>query len=358
MLFIGLLAIQFPLGQPATASPTRMSRVVQSSAYSVGVTRCTFVDHTRSVPNFDTSPPSTLANVRRLVTEIRYPTLAPQVGVVETPGAQPAQQAGGFPMIVFAHGYDVTPDTYARLLDRWVKAGFIVAAPFFPDENKVEVAAQHGVNTEDDLWNEPADLAFVTRQILAASATPSPGCPVVSGLVRASALALAGHSDGATVVGMLSYAHGKDPYGVSYQTLRAGLDFRATIVMSGQEDGVDPYAPPAANPALLVIQSAADQCNLLARALKFYANIHQTNKWFLELRTAHHLPPFNGVDVRAFNVVVKASIRFLQITLGGSTPASGLVAYGNVNPPIARMFYGPVTPAVVVPATLVSCGPN
>jgi predicted dienelactone hydrolase len=261
-------------------------------------------------------------------------------------------------MIVFAHGYDVTPDTYAPLLDAWVKAGFVVAAPFFPDEDKAGVAAQHKVNTEDDLWNEPADLAFVTHQLLGASASLAPHCPLVQGMVNASQLALAGHSDGATVAGMLSFARGKDPYGKSYHQLRSGLDFRATIVMSGRRDGVDPYVVLAPNPALLVIQSAADQCNLAYYALNLYRAVHLTNKWFLELRTAHHLPPFDGVDVPAFKVVASTTIRFLQIALEGATPASNLIAYGAANPPVASMFHGGNGPVLVPPAPLVSCGPN
>ena len=114
-------------------------------------------------------------------------------------------------MIVFAHGYDVTPDTYAPLLDAWARAGFVVVAPFFPDEKASAVAAQHEANTEGDLANEPADLVFVTSQVLAASAQRRPGCPILHGLIRPSQVALAGHSDGGDAVAMLAFDHGKDP---------------------------------------------------------------------------------------------------------------------------------------------------
>ncbi|NNN09190.1 MAG: chlorophyllase, partial [Acidimicrobiaceae bacterium] len=46
-------------------------------------------------------------------------------------------------MIVFAHGYDVSPDIYSALLNSWVRAGFVVVAPFFPDEKASAVIAQH-----------------------------------------------------------------------------------------------------------------------------------------------------------------------------------------------------------------------
>jgi hypothetical protein len=351
--------MQILSSQLASASQGPRRVASRTVAYSVGLTRCTFVDRTRGVLDYETTKPTTLSNVRTLVTEIRYPTVSPVRGAIESSGAKPAQRGSGYPMIVFAHGYDVTPDTYARLIDAWVKAGFVVAAPFFPDENENEVTAQHDANTEDDLVNEPADLAFVTRRLLDASAKRSPSCPLVLGLIHASELALAGHSDGATVVGMLSYAHGNDPQGESYQELRVGLDYRATVVMSGAEDGVDPYAPLAPNPALLVIQSAADQCNPAREAVKLYSDIHQAEKWFLELRTAHHLPPFDGVDLPAFNVVTRTSTRFFEIMLEGAKPLSGLGAYGYRVPSVAQMFQGGSGPAMPnAPSEPVSCGRN
>jgi hypothetical protein len=345
------------LAGPGTgASGASRSHLAGVAGYSVGITRCTFVDATRSTPDYDTSPPSKGSATRTLVTEIRYPTLQGETGATESPNAVPVEKAGGFPMIVFAHGYDVTPDTYAPLLDAWVRAGFVVAAPFFPDEDRSGVAAQHGVNTEEDLWNEPADLTFVTRQILAASSVASARCPVVLGLIRASELALAGHSDGATVVAMLSYARGRDPYGRTFQQLRAGLDFRATIVLSGQENEVDPYGPLSPDPSLLLVQSVADQCNAFHNGVQLYAAIHQANKWFLELRTAHHLPPFDGVDVPAFDVVTHATIRFLQIAVQGAGPSGGLVDYGDVNPSVAVMFHGGHGPVIAAPTTVLACG--
>ncbi len=207
--------------------------------------------------------------------------------------------------------------------------------------------------------NEPADLSFVTHQILEDAATHSGACPLVHGLVRASALGLAGHSDGAEVVGMLAYANGRDPQGTSYRALRAGLAYRAAVVLSGQPDGIDPYRSPAHSPALLMVQSAADQCLAPQNALALYDALHQRDKWFLELRHAHHLPPFDGVDAPAFTVVARASTRFLEVTLEGARPATGLAAYGNTDPSVARMFAGSGVPAIRdVSNPSLPCGPN
>ena len=353
------LGVSFLLTFPAGASQSLAVQQTPPPPFGVGLARCTFVDHSRDVLNYSTSPPSILSRKRTLVTDIRYPTEFVAGQPTQVNGAKPAARSGGYPMIVFAHGYDVTPETYAPLLDAWVRAGFIVAAPFFPDENKFAVVAQHGANTEDDLRNEPADLTFVTRSILQASANQSSGCHLMDGLVNASELGLAGHSDGATVVGLLALARGDDPQGVSYASLRAGLDYRAIVIMSGQEDDSQHYASAASDPALFVIQSAADQCNPIRNAVKLYDNIAQTNKWFLELHSAHHLPPFDGVDVPAFRVVASTSTRLFRIELLGATPSLGLVAYGNQNPPVAEMFQGDPGPTLRnAPNLPESCGPN
>jgi predicted dienelactone hydrolase len=354
-----IVTASFFVTSPANAGHSLAVQPTSSAPFGVGVARCTFVDHTRNVLNYSTTPTSVLSNQRKLVTEIRYPTLSMQGEPNPINGAEPVAKIGGYPMIVFAHGYDVTPETFAPLLDAWVRAGFVVAAPFFPDENSFAVAAQHGANTENDIRNEPADMTFVTRALLLASAGQSSGCPVANGLVNASELGLAGHSDGATAVALLAFARGNNLQVVSYASLRAGLDYRAVVVMSGQEDGAQGYAAPASHPAFLDIQSAADQCNPIRNGVKLYVDIHQSNKWFLELHSAHHLPPFDGVDAPAFRVVASTSTRFFRIALQGATLVPGLVAYGDQNPPVAEMFEGDPGPSLRHAPNLPElCSPN
>jgi pimeloyl-ACP methyl ester carboxylesterase len=262
-------------------------------------------------------------------------------------------------MIVFAHGYDVTPDTYAPLLDAWVRAGFVVVAPFFPDENASAVAAQPHANTEDDLANEPADLAYVTRSVLSASAAETSNCPAAIGLVEPTEIALAGHSDGAVAAGMLAYDHGVDPQGINFANLRSGIDFRAVIILSGAEETTQSYATEATRPDLLVVQSRLDQCNPFRDGVQLYDNIHQSNKWFLQLQTAHHLPPFDGVDKSAFSVASSTTLRFLQMSLEDVSPSPSLLALGNQRPAIARMYSGVNGPAPEnAPKVKENCGPN
>jgi hypothetical protein len=324
---------------------------------AVGISACTFVDPTRGVLDYSTTPATLRSHHRTLLTEIRYPSASPSSSATPIPQARSLARRGGYPMIVFAHGYDVTPDTYAALLDAWVRAGFVVVAPFFPDEKASAVTAQHGANTEGDLTNEPADLVFVTSQVLAASARLRPGCPILHGLIRSSQVALAGHSDGGDAVAMLAYDHGEDPQGVPFAKLHTSIDYQAVIVMAGAVASAQKYASEVGHPSLLMIQSAADTCNPIRQGAELYRDIRQPNKWFLELTTAHHLPPFDGVDQSAFGEVVAVSTRFLESSLHVAIPTPGLMTYANRNPSVARMYDSQMGPLLQgVPTLAEECG--
>lgn len=355
-LVVAYVAIQMtPINVVAGASSNFQSPVL----YNVGLARCTFVDHSRGVENFATTPISIWRRTRRLVTEIRYPVVLGSSPSGEIPNAAPTRIDGGFPTVIFAHGYDVTPDTYAALFDAWVRAGFVVVAPWFPDENAVAVAQQRGANTEGDLSNEPGDLAFVTNAAILASTTFSAGCPILYHLLNGSELALAGHSDGATAVGMLTYDHGLDPQGRNFADLRLGLNYRAIMIFSGSEDSSQAFATPAARPSLLLVHSLGDTCNPIRNGLRLYQGVHQSNKWFLELRTAHHLPPFDGSDHAAFLVVSATSVLFLQNALESPASPNDLTAYANQEPSVATMFHAnPGPPLPTTKTTPLRCGPN
>ena len=353
------LAASFVLAPPVGAVTGHSQSSTPAPRYGVGIARCTFVDHSRGVLNYSSTPYRVSSTSRTLVTEIRYPAQYYAGGPTETVGAAPVARSGGYPTVVFAHGYDVTPDTYAALLDAWVRAGFVVVAPTFPDESASAVAAQHGTNTERDIVNEPGDLAFVTSAVLGASANETSICPVAFGLVDPTAIALAGHSDGADAVGMLAYGHGDDPQGVNYASLRTGIAYRAVIVLSGAEDTYQSYATEASRPNLLVVQSREDQCNPWRDAVQLYRGIHQSNKWFLELLTAHHLPPFDDRDAAAFDVVRTTTVRFLQMSLQGITSSISLGALGNQRPAVARMYFSANGPSMINVAPVSEmCGPN
>ena len=60
---------------------------------------------------------------------------------------------GTFPVVVFGHGLTGEPAEYAVLLRDWSSAGFVVAAPAFPDTSGA--SADFSIF---DVPNQPADL--------------------------------------------------------------------------------------------------------------------------------------------------------------------------------------------------------
>jgi hypothetical protein len=287
-----------------------------------------FVDTSRPTLDYGKSPPAILSHHRNLVVEIRYPVM-PGGATMEVPLAPPAAQFGPFPVIVFAHGYAVMPDTYDPLLDTWVRNGFVVAAPVFPVTNYYEWSRQGGHTApEGDVGNQPGDLAFVVRKLF--SLAKSGWFAHVLDMRR---LALAGHSDGATTVAGLAFAS-------YYRRVWHAMPThpRALVILSGAEfDGAGAYLPPAhSGLALLVVQSDADHCDLPANDTRLYGAVADglVEHYFLELHGADHIAPFVGVEPWA-TVVERVTTYFLRLALRDQTAVghlsrSGLVAAGDM----------------------------
>jgi dienelactone hydrolase len=206
--------------------------------FAVGVRMLRLVDHSRTIrlPHGRTLP-------RTLVTYVRYPaTGAPATGDVSD--ARPALASGPFGLVVFAHGYAVTPAIYARLLDSWARAGYVVAAPVFPLEN----ANAPGGPERSDLGNEPRDVAFVISRIEAESDDPA---SPLAGLVDPHRVAVTGQSDGGEVALAAAYSErDRDPR----------ID--AAMVLSGAEmTGVGGFVFHRGEPPLLAVQGTADTSN-------------------------------------------------------------------------------------------------
>jgi dienelactone hydrolase len=332
------------------STPTVAKRVAPVH-YSVGIVRCTFVDQSRSTKNYGTGA---ITPGRTLVTEIRYPTISPAPGATETASAHPARRHGPFPLVIFAHGYDLTPDTYRNLLDVWVKAGFVVAAPLFPDTNQASVDALGKVFApEADDANQPGDVAFVVNRALADATAAQSGCPILDGLVRPGGAAITGQSDGAVTVGALAYA-------AAYQV--PGTPIRAVISLSGgtypaPSGKPTPYASVAGGPPLLVTQSASDTCNPPENSIALYNAVAQRDKWFLDIDHANHLPPYTGslsAQLPAFDVVATVTKTFLTDVFSGKAITHKFLTLGNLHPTIAHLTTGasPTLPTLsMVPST-------
>lgn len=332
-------AVTSPPSTTTSSTSTTTTTTLPPRPTGVGLARCTFVDTTRTT--FDYATGATLPS-RTLLTEIRYPTASTggTDGAGEVLGATPFPRTGGYPTIFFAPGYDVTPDVYAPLLDTWVRAGFVVVAPSFPDTNPTAVAAARVGDAEDDVVNQPGDLAFVIRSSLSASEGTAPGCAVLHGLVAPGQVGVAGQSDGGDTVAMFSYATAGSGSGAG-----AGLPVRAAAVLSGSEWAGATYGAPVGAPPLLVVQSATDRCNPPQQSVQLYDAVPLADKWFLALSDADHLGPYDGEDATAFQDVAAVTTRFFRLELGGTTPTVAALTNGETLPG-ATLTTGPAAPAL------------
>ena len=251
----------------------------------------TYVDSTRSM-----SLRSGAREPRRLVTRVLVPA-APTGERVPGP----------FPLIVFGHGFALSPQTYWSLLTAWARAGYIVAAPVFPLEN----SATPGGPTQVDLSNQPGDMAFIITRLLEATAA---GRPPLGGLIDANRIAVAGHSDGGDSALALAEGPNRD-HRVSAALIMAGAELPGV--------GLDGGGPP-----LLAIQGTADPVNAPAATDAFFGALGRP-KYLVRLLGASHIPPYSSQQPQ-LSVVQRVTLAFLDRYLkGGRSAADALSRAGN-----------------------------
>jgi len=341
---IGLVSLAGGGSGPSKTTTTHRSTtstsLTPSGTVGIGLRTVIWTDTNPRAGGVFNPAPGGSAGPRRLVTEIWYPSTGASKTVPKV-GAKPDYGAGPFPVVVFAHGFDTLPATYAPLLRSWVNAGFLVVAPLFPDENANEITSLGTATTtqleeaESDIVNEPYDIAYVVGQVESGAAgVASSGAGWLKGLAAPGKYALAGHSDGAQAVAALVYSQvATRAYASTYAAL-ATRPF-AVVILSGSElSGT--YAPPASPPSLLFVQSALDQCNLPQNAgLLFHDS---GGGFFLKLLGAHHFAPYVGLGPAA-PLVESVTTAFLKAALAG-TPTLSELASAVTSPRIAAL-YGP-----------------
>jgi|SRR5579862_1040911 len=228
----------------------------------------TFVEHGHTIeaPGGSRAP-------RQVRTVVRFPTAS-----------------GPHPLIVFAHGFGLTPGTYAALLNAWTQAGYVVAAPIFPLTN---THAPDGPN-ESDLINQPRDVSFVISKLVSLSSRDH---GVLAGKIQAARIAVAGQSDG-----------GVTALAVAYDSRFRDHRIRAAIIMSGARlGGMGPF--PRRGPPLLAIQGTADTTNAPARTAAYFS-LAPKPKYLLWLIGAAHLPPYTSEQPQ-LSVVEQTTLAFL-----------------------------------------------
>ncbi len=254
-----------PSGAQVTASPpTRCEHGCGARRITIEVIHLALVDRTRPL----VEDGRVLAPARALPTVVWRPN-----------------GGGPFPLVVFVHGYDITPLAYARFCRSLARAGFVVAAPSFPLEDPTR---GFGV-TRSDLPNEAVDVSFVVDALYRS--------PLRSSL--AQEVAVVGHSDGADVALMVGYElHLFDP--------------RVRAIVA---DAPDPIDRPIRNggPPLLLIQGDADPVVPYASSQEVFAELRVPTA-YVTLLGAGHLPPIQGGT--RWTASLDASVRlFLDCTL-------------------------------------------
>jgi fermentation-respiration switch protein FrsA (DUF1100 family) len=276
---LGLLVIA--IGVVATACvpppPPELPPLTVLVTHPVATTQITWTDTSRATPALDAYPGSP---ARVLPTTLWYPS---------------DRQNGPYPLVMFVHGFGVTPSTYAALLSRIAAAGYVVAAPTYPILSG-QPAGPSDVVGWDDLF---ADTWFVTSQVLDASA--SGGGPLAN-LVDPQRIAVAGHSDGAAVA-----------FGLGYQPFRLDWRVRAVVSYAATLDGTGFYQPNA-RPILHVL-SDQDEYNPFPDALAWDNAYLAQPKTVMTLVNASHLAPYSDPNDPHFSTVVTETIAFLDSSL-------------------------------------------
>jgi dienelactone hydrolase len=301
-------------GSKTVAAPAKAPGAPASPAsFGVGVEVLRLTDRTRTVtlPGGSTQP-------RSLVTIVRYPTAG---RVAAGAPASPARGSAPFPLIVFGHGFAVTPAIYSRLLSSWTRAGFVVAAPVFP----LGSAGAPGGPDERDLVHQPADMSFVISRVLAAGRAKGP----LAGMIDPGRIAVAGQSDG----GDTALAAAYDP---RFRDRRIG----AAVILSGAEIPYSGgFAFPSGGPPLLATQGTADTINPPQLTRTFFAAAHRP-KFLLWLEGAEHLPPYTDGEPQ-LGIVERVSTAFLDRYLTSRTVSLARIERLAHVPGVASMAAAP-----------------
>lgn len=260
---------------------------------------------------------------RSYLLDVFYPSSTAGSGV--TVDATAATAGGPYPLIVFAAGFDEDPSAYLPLIEAWVRAGYVVAAPRFPLASAWALATD-GVNLQDaavadafesDMLNEPGDLAAAIGEM---DALASSG--ILAGRVDTDAVALAGQSDGGDVV--LASAD---------NTCCRIPGVRAVAVLSGAV--FSPFGGSffTSSIPILVAQGSADTVNPPSASQAIYANA-EAPKYLEWLLGADHLGPYTTTGP-AEQAVAAVTIAFFDTYLRGVAPSSTRVATVGSVPGVA-----------------------
>jgi len=278
-----------PATSPPTSAPPKPIDIARR--YAVGTRTLTFEDTSRSTSangEFGGAP------TRTLPTEFWYPAEGAPGGAA-TADATPDQGDGPYPLVLFAHGYDVTPDFYTPLLERWAAAGYVVAAPVFPILSGSDGGASH-VDYEKTF----GDASFVITQVLGLS-----GGEPLAGMVDPDRIAAAGHSDGEVV-----------SFGVGFLECCRDPRVRSVISMAGDlSNANNPHVRDTGTPILHVMETN-DEYDPYPHSIQWDRDNLTAPRWMVSLFSSH-VPPYTQPGDPAFELTSSITTAFLDGTVKG-----------------------------------------
>ena len=267
-----------------------------------------------SPPAPGTTPPPTFAVQTETIRLDDPARLTPARGVIPATQGRvlvtdlfvPSGAPGALPLVVFAHGWNSDPGVYAALLTRWAQAGFLVAAPVFPDSTDV-----YPGSPVSDYADQALDISFVITALLHSDTV----------LVDPTRIAVAGHSDGGTDVALLAL----DP---AYADARV----RAYLSLSGElPSGVAPYTASPVNASLLVAVGSADEYGLYPRATEVFDAAQVPAKVMVVEQGGDHLGSFVGATAAAA-AMREETTTFLELALEPHPPTTAALVAALQDP--------------------------
>ena len=280
--------------RPATRSPASAARPKPAQRLPVG----TIGDYSvaeQVLRLVDRSRPR--LGPRALATTVWYP-------VIPRAAAASGRLARGlFPLVVFGPGYFVCVGSYGPLLRAWASAGYVVAGGDFPRTN-CHLASPD----ENDMANQPADMAYVIRRLLAVGGRAR---GFLAGRIDPGRIAVAGQSDGGDTVAALVA-----------NTCCRDRAVTAAIVLAGAEWPPMPgryFAHPA--PPMLFVQGTDDTWNPPEASMQLYRADTAGPRYYLGLFGAGHFTPYEGSRAPE-PIVARVTTDFLDRYLAGQRPAA------------------------------------
>lgn len=292
-----------------TVDPTATTVARVGQRYAVGVGHETYVDPSRpttAVPGYAGAPDRTFP------VTVWYPATG-DPAAPPADDAPPDRRGAPYPLVLFSHGYAVTPEAYEELLTRWAAAGYVVAAPTYPLLSGVPAGPSHEDYDEvfaderfvlDAVLTATATTATATTAATAATATGGPH--PLAGLVDRTRIATAGQSDGEVAA-----------FGAGFLECCRDPRVRAVIAMAGNLGNVNNPVQRDNGVPILHLVGEADELQASADALAWDREHLGAPRWIVTLVAGTHAPPYRDPADPHFAGVVEMTTAFLDGTLKG-----------------------------------------